>query len=111
MSVSKTLGTHGSNDYGCRCVLLDMQKTLTHMLITIVIVHVEKVMALVLLCESAEQLKVLMMILQYHKTLTIISMMIFQCPISFVSETSQVLSPCNPYISPFNSQKIYHKVR
>ena len=37
-------------------------------LITVVIVNVEKVMAIVLLCESTRQFRALMMILQYHKT-------------------------------------------
>ena len=35
--------------------------------------HVEKVMAIVLLCESAQQFRALMIILQYHKILSMIS--------------------------------------
>ena len=48
---------------------------------------------IVLLCESAQQFRALMMILQYHKTLSMISMMLSQCPILCASEISQVLSP------------------
>ena len=55
----------------------------------VVKVHVEKVMAIVLLCESAQQFRGLMIILN-HKTLNKISMMLSQCPISCAS---QVLSP------------------
>ena len=58
----------------------------------VVIVYVEKVMAIALLCESPQQFRVLMMILQYHKTLSMISMMLSNA-LSCVSETSQVLSP------------------
>ena len=47
--------------------------------ITVVTVHVEKMMAIVPLCESAQQFRALMMILQYHKSLSMISMMLFQC--------------------------------
>ena len=65
MSVSETLGNYGSN-----CLLV------VHKILT---VHVEKVMAIVLLCESAQQFRALMMILQYHKTL---SMMLSQCSVS-----------------------------
>ena len=84
MGVSKTLDNHGSNDYG-------MHKTPTHVHvappITVVIVHVEKMMAIVLLCESAQQSRALMMILKYHKKLSMISMMLSQCPIACVFET------------------------
>ena len=55
--------------------------------------HVEKVMAIVLLCESAQQFRALMIILQYHEILSMISMMVSKCPISSASETSQDLSP------------------
>ena len=53
--------------------------------------HVEKVMAIVLLCESAQQFRALMIVLQYHEILSMISMMVSQCPISSASETSQDL--------------------
>ena len=60
----------------------------------------------IILC-GAQQYRALMMILQYRKSLSMISMMLSQCLISCVF---QVLSPVlfgNPYISPFNSQNIY----
>ena len=54
----------------------------------VVIVHVEK--AIVLLCESTQEFRALMMISQYHKIMSITSMMLSQCPDS-CTETSQVL--------------------
>ena len=77
-------------------------------------------MAIVLLCESSQQFRALMMISQYHKTLSI-SMMLSQCPISCVSEISQVLSPvlfrqspftCNNYtcrLFAHGSPTVYHQ--
>ena len=67
----------------------------SHAPITIVLVkvHVEKLMAIVVLCESAQQVRALMMILHHHKTLSMISMMLSQCSILYASETSHVLSP------------------
>ena len=49
-------------------------------------------MTIVLLCESAQQFRALLMILQYHKTL---SMIFDDAPNALfrVSETSQVLFP------------------
>ena len=54
MSVSKTLGNHGSNDYVCLLCVHKTQPTI------------------VLLCESAQPFRALLMILQYHKTLSMI---------------------------------------
>ena len=42
---------------------------------------------------GAQQYRALMMILQYHKTVSMISMMLSHCPISCAFETCQVLSP------------------
>ena len=61
--------------------LLGVYKVLTSIYIAImlayhlhILVHVEKLMAIVLLCEGAQQFMALMMILQCHKTLNMISM-------------------------------------
>ena len=51
-------------------------------------------MAIVPLCESPQQFRALMMILQYHKTLSLISMVLSQCPILCASETSQSCLLC-----------------
>ena len=71
-------------------------------------------MAIVLLCESAQQFRALMMILQYHKTLSMISMMLSQCYNALshvVSETSSVLSPAlfrqSIYYFPVNLGGVY----
>ena len=69
MSVSKILDNDGSNDTGCG--LLGVHKPLhTCLALTLIMVHVEKAMAIELVCESAQQFRALMMILQYHKTLS-----------------------------------------
>ena len=104
MSVSKILGNRGSNHYGC--VLLGVHETLIHTYY--VIVHVENVMGIVLLCESAPQIMALMMILQYHKTLSLISLVLYTLS-DCVSDTSLYCLLCffdNPYISRFNSQNV-----
>ena len=65
--------------------------------------HVMATVLQLVLCENAQHCGALAMILLYHKTLKMISMMLFQYPVSCASE---VLSPVllgNPYISPFNS--------
>ena len=91
MSVSEILGyiaNHTSTDCGCTHVL---HKTLPHIFSTVAIVHVTKVMAIARLCESAQQFRAWMMILQYHKSLSMISIFLSQCLISCVSVW--VLSP------------------
>ena len=61
-----------------------------------------------LMCESTQQHRALMMILPPH---SMISMMLFQCPISCASEISRSCLLCffgNPYIiSPFNSWNLF----
>ena len=59
-----------------------------HLIVDIVHVHAEKVMAIVLLCESAQKYRALTMLLQYQKTLSMTST---TNALSRVSEISQVL--------------------
>ena len=47
--------------------------------ITVVVVHIEQVMGIVLLCESTQQFRDLMIILQYHKTLSIMMLPMPYC--------------------------------
>ena len=68
----------------------------------VVIVHIEKVMAIVQLCGSAQRFRALVMILHDYKALSMISIMLSQCPISHVflrHPRSCILSffgnPCN----------------
>ena len=87
MNVNKTLGNHGSNDYDMH----KLYKALTHVYMLLSTnLYYSCYSACLLLCETAQQLRALMM---NHETLSMISMMLSQCPISCVSETSQVLSP------------------
>ena len=52
-------------------VFLECKKPLhTCLALTLLMIHVEKVMVIVQMCESAQQFRALMMILQYHKTLS-----------------------------------------
>ena len=61
MSIGKTLGNHGSNDYVCLLGVL----LCAYMYIAIIIISLAHIIyAIVLLCESAQQFRALMMILQ-----------------------------------------------
>ena len=52
-------------------VFLECKKPLhTCLPLMLIMIHIEKVMAIVQMCESAQQIRALMMILQYHKTLS-----------------------------------------
>ena len=71
--------------------------------------NVQKVMAIMLLCESAQHFRALMSIWHYHKTLSMISMMLSQSSISYAFETSQILSPVLFAAIPINSLFTCHK--
>ena len=68
-----------------------------HVHVHAAIIVVGKVMTIVLLCESVQQYRALLMILQYHKTLSVvaISIIFYDAPNALfcVFETSMVLSP------------------